>query len=158
MMTSKDVLHAFHDEVPVRFGNLVFNRIESVNYKRTQYNEYIESNTLDGVSTRLIKPKMLKIVQAVCSDLAGNMYVLNPLRLEEATQDEVNVVNDGDHLLNERLKLIPIFEAWCEEHGIAVTIDALLVFLFAEDLINAGKAYHAVEAYEQAKIREEEEI
>lgn len=153
MMTSKDVLHAFHDEVPVRFGNLVFNRIESVNYKRTQYNEYIESNTLDGVSTRLIKPKMLKIVQAVCSDLAGNMYVLNPLRLEEATQDEVNVVNDGDHLLNERLKLLPVFESWCKDHDVAVTIESFLVFLFAEDLINAGKAYHVVKAFEGGEYR-----
>ena len=82
------------------------------------------------------------------------MYVLNPLRLEAATDDEVNVYNDVDYILTERLKLIPVFEAWCEEHSLDVTIDALLVFLFSEDLINAGKAYHTVRAFERNKTEE----
>ena len=153
-MNTKEVLEVFRAETPVRFGNLVFNRIESVNYKHAHYNQFIQDES-DGVCVR---GRKLNIIQAICSDAVGNMYVLNPLRLEKASEEEVNVYTDVDYILTERLKLIPIFEAWCEEHGLDVTIDALLVFLFAEDLINAGKAYHAVEAYEQAKIREEEEI
>lgn len=152
-MNTKEVLEVFRAETPVRFGNLVFNRIESVNYKHAHYNQFITDES-DGVCVR---GRKLNIIQAICSDAVGNMYVLNPLRLEKASEEEVNIYTDVDFILTERLKLIPIFEAWCEEHGLDVTIDALLVFLFAEDLINAGKAYHAVEAYEQAKIREEEE-
>lgn len=144
-MNSKEVLEAFRAEVPVRFGDLVFNRIESVNYKHARYNQFITDES-DG---KCVRGRKLNIIQAICSDMSGNMYVLNPLRLEEATAEEVNVYNDVDYILTERLKLIPIFEAWCEEHGLDVTIDALLVFLISEDLINAGKAYHIVQSYEQ---------
>ena len=149
-MNSKEVLEAFRAETPVRFGDLVFNRIESVNYKRAHYNQFITDES-DG---KCVRGRKLKIIQAICSDMSGNMYVLNPLRLEAATDDEVNVCNDVDYILTERLKLIPIFEAWCEEHSLDVTIDALLVFLFSEDLINAGKAYHTVRAFERNKTEE----
>ena len=148
-MNTKEVLEVFRAETPVRFGNLVFNRIESVNYKHAHYNQFITDES-DGVCVR---GRKLNIIQAICSDAVGNMYVLNPLRLEEATQDEVNVVNDGDHLLNERLKLLPVFESWCKDHDVAVTIESFLVFLFAEDLINAGKAYHVVKAFEGGEYR-----
>ena len=144
-MNSKEVLEAFRAETPIRFGDLVFNRIESVNYKRVNYNQYITDES-DGVCVR---GRQMKIIQAICSDATGSMYVLNPLRLEAAEENEVNVYNDTDYILTERLKLIPIFEAWCKDHDLDITIDALLVFLYAEDLINAGKAYHVVEAYEQ---------
>ena len=149
-MNSKEVIEAFRAEVPVRFGDLVFNRIESVNYKRAHYNQFITDES-DG---KCVRGRKLNIIQAICSDMSGNMYVLNPLRLEEATAEEVNVYNDVDYILTERLKLIPIFEAWCEEHSLDVTIDALLVFLFSEDLINAGKAYHTVRAFERNKTEE----
>lgn len=156
-MNSQEVLKAFREDTPVKFGDLVFSRIESIIYKRARYNQYIESNTLDGVPTRVRVTDTIKIIQAICSDMGGNMYVLNPLRLETATEDEVNVYNDVDYILTERLKLIPIFEAWCEEHSLDVTIDALLVFLFSEDLINAGKAYHTVKAFEQSQITEDDQ-
>ena len=146
-MNSKEVIQAFNDETPVRYGNLVFNRIESVNYKRAHYNQYIESETLDGVKTGLKIPKTIKIVQAICSDTSGSFYILNPRRLEPATAEEVNIVTDVDYILNERMKLLPVFNDWCREHSVPVNIESFLIFLYAEDLLNAGKAYHVVEAF-----------
>lgn len=148
-MESKEVIQAFQDEKPVRLGSLVFNRIESVNYKRARYNQYIESTTIDAVKTGLRVPKTVKIIQAICSDAAGATYVLNPLRMELATEEEVNVISDFDHILTERLNLLPVFEAWRSDHGLPDTIESFIVFLYAEDIINAKKAYHIVEAFDR---------
>lgn len=144
-MNSKDVLRAFNAETPVRFGDLVFNRIESVNYKRAHYNQFITDATGEKVS----RDNTIRIIQAICSDIGGNMYVLNPLRLEDATSDEVNIVTEVDYILNERLKLLPVFEAWCQDHDVAVNVESFIVFLFAEDLINAGKVYQVVKSFEK---------
>lgn len=147
-MNSQEVLKAFREDTPVKFGDLAFSRIESVIYKRARYNQYIESNTLDGIQTRVKVPETIKIIQAVCTDQRGSEYILNPLRLEPATPEEVNVHSDINHTLTERLKLLEPFYQWCSEQNQATDPVSLIAFLFAEDIINAGKAYDLVKAYE----------
>ena len=147
-MNSQEVLKAFREDTPVKFGDLAFSRIESVIYKRARYNQYIESNTLDGIQTRVKVPETIKIIQAVCTDQRGSEYILNPLRLEPATPEEVNVHSDINHTLTERLKLLEPFYQWCSEQNQAADPVSLIAFLFAEDIINAGKAYDLVKAYE----------
>ena len=149
-MNSQEVLKAFREDTPVKFGDLVFSRIESIIYKRARYNQYIESNTLDGVPTRVRVPETIKIIQAVCADQRGSDYILNPLRLEAATPEEVNVHSAVDHILQERLKLLEPFYKWCEEQKQAADPVSLIVFLFAEDLINAGKAYDLVKSFSES--------
>lgn len=149
-MNSQEVLKAFREDTPVKFGDLVFSRIESIIYKRARYNQYIESNTLDGVPTRVRVTDTIKIIQAVCTDQRGSDYILNPLRLEVATPEEVNVHSTVDHTLQERLKLLEPFYKWCEEQKQAADPVSLIVFLFAEDLINAGKAYDLVKSFSES--------
>ena len=150
-MNSQEVLKAFREDTPVKFGDLAFSRIECVIYKRARYNQYIESNTLDGIQTRVKVPETIKIIQAVCTDQRGSEYILNPLRLEPATPEEVNVHSDVNHSLTERLKLLEPFYQWCSEQNQAADPVSLIAFLFAEDIINAGKAYDLVEAVERGR-------
>lgn len=149
-MTSKEVLQAFRDEIPVRFGDLVFTRLESVIYKHVKYNQYIESSTIDGIKTGLRVPATLKIIQAACADRRGNEYILNPTHLTPAKPEEVNVPCEVNHTLTERLKLLKVFEAYCESENQTPDVENLIIFLFAEDLINAAKAYDVVKAHERS--------
>ena len=55
-----------------------------------------------------------------------------------------------DHILQERLKLLEPFYKWCEEQKQAADPVSLIVFLFAEDLINAGKAYDLVKSFSES--------
>ena len=150
-MNSSELLQAFREDVPVRFGGLVFSRIASVIYKRTLYNQYVESATIDGAKTGLFVPTELKIIQAVCEDMRGNQYVINPNRLDTASVDEVNVPSDVDYILSERMKLLDVFYDWCEQEQLDRTPHSMILFMFAEALIDAGKAYHIVKAFEQKK-------
>lgn len=150
-MNSKEVLQAFREETPVRFGDFVFTRIERVIYKHVKYNQYIESSTIDDVKTRLRVPATLKIIQAACMDRRGNEYILNPTRLIPATAEEVNIPCEVNHTLTERLKLLKVFEAYCDTEDQTPDIETLITFLFAEDLINASKAYNVVKAYEKSE-------
>lgn len=150
MMNSQEVMRAFREETPVRFGDLVFSRFESIAYRRVKYNHYSEAAAIENVTPRHeLGCQTLNIIQAECRDRRGNLYVLNPLRCEPAKPKEINVSGDGDFLFSKRMKLIDVFKAWCSDHGADQSLESMLAFLHSEGAIRADAACAIVSSFEQ---------
>lgn len=144
-MTSKDVIEAFKNESPVRYGDIVFNRIISIRYTRVLATWRLENN--ENADTSGIK-KYLKIIQAVCVDNSGSEYYINPLHLVPAEQSEVTVkVDRSGKILENRMKLIEIYEKE-RKSNVAENKQEFIEWLFENHLIEPKKAFDLVRAYE----------
>lgn len=143
-------MQAFREDKPVRFGDLVFNEIKGISFDRVHYNQYIADSEIEGGYARRRVSKFFKVARAKFSDRAGTDYLVNLARLSIATPDEVNVSTAVDRTLTNQLKLLDVFNAWCKEESLPPDTESLILFLFAEDLINAAKAYNIVKSFENS--------
>ena len=149
-MEIKEVMQAFREDKPVRYGDMVFERIEGVLFKNARYNQYVADSAVKTGCVRRLVQKFLKIVQTLCVDKSGTEYWLNPKRLDFADPGEVNVPVGVDRVLQNRMKLLDVFNVWCKEESLPPNPESLILFLFAEDLINAAKAYNIVKSFENS--------
>lgn len=120
---------------PVMFGSIMFNGIEAIIWRRMRRSVLLERD--------------IGIVQVSAMDHTGSTYIINPKHLKFASPAAVNATGAAKKYLKaaeERPKkrriILDIFREWCEEHDVAATLEHFLVFLDAEDLINANKAYN----------------
>lgn len=149
-MNSQEVMRAFREETPVRFGDLVFSRFESIAYRRVKYNHYSEAAAIEAVTPRHeLGCQALNIIQAECRDRSGHMYVVNPLRCEPAAPGDVDARSGEDFVFSKRRKLIDVFKAWCSDHGADQSLESMLAFLHSEGAIRADVACAIVSSFEQ---------
>lgn len=144
-MTSKEVLEAFKKETPVRYGDIVFDKITSVKYSRIRASWRIDRNENEdssGIKT------FVKIISAICVDVAGNEYQLNPLRLIPAQLYEVtgNIDRSGK-ILEDRMRLADIYSTE-KKKKCSKAQNEFIFWLFENDIINVKKAYDLVRAFE----------
>ena len=150
-MEIKEVMQAFRKDKPVRLGDMVYERIDGILFKNARYNQYVADSTIKASYPRRFVQRFLKIVQVLCIDSSGAENWMNPTRLELADPDEVNALAGVDRVLENRMKLLDVFNAWCKDESLPPNPESLILFLFAEDLINAAKAYNTVKSFEVEK-------
>ena len=122
---------------PVVYGGTVFNKgIEAIVWRRLRKSALFD--------------REIGIVQAEVLDSRGSVYLLNPQRLRIAEPDEETVIVSAPTLFEKRLALLDVYRAWCLENEVAETSESFMAFLYAEDLINARKAYDIIKSQEAA--------
>ena len=88
------------------------------------------------------------IVQAEARGTDGRIYILNPKRLRIAAANEVTIAVPMPTMFEKRLALLEIFSEWCTENSVEKSPETFLAFLYAEDLIDARKAYDVIRSRE----------
>lgn len=116
---------------PVMFGGIIFNGIIGIIWRRLHRGTLLERD--------------IGIVQVEAIDRAGAKYTINPKHLKPAKPGADQLPEpDVDTLIGKKKLLLDVYRDWCEEHDVAVTLEHFLIFLYAEDLINASKAYNVI--------------
>ena len=134
-MNNADLKELLLHPKPVAYGETIFqNGIEAVIWRR------LRQTALFGQD--------IGIVQAEVLDSRGSVYLLNPQRIRIAEPGEETVIVSAPTLFEKRLALLDVYRAWCEDNEVEETSESFMAFLYAEDLINARKAYDIIKSQE----------